>query len=143
MRDRKRIWVGPRTPLVATFSIVGHDPRNGDLGIAVESKFLAVGAVVPWARAGVGAVATQSWANTTYGPEGLELLAQGKTPDEAMAALTGPDEHRALRQVGIVDAKGRAATYTGGECFAWAGGITGPNYACQGNILVSEATVQA
>ncbi|HEU5369971.1 MAG TPA: DUF1028 domain-containing protein, partial [Ktedonobacterales bacterium] len=128
---------------VSTFSIVAYDPNTGDLGIAVESKFLAVGAVVPWAKAGVGAVATQSWANTTYGPEGLELLAQGKTPDEAMAALTEPDEHRALRQVGIVDAKGRAATYTGSECFAWAGGITGPNYACQGNILVSEATVQA
>src|SRR5579885_996264 len=128
---------------VSTFSIVAFDPATGDLGIAVESKFLAVGAVVPWAKAGVGAVATQSWANTTYGPKGLELLAQGKTPDEAVAALTGPDEHRALRQVGIVDAKGRAATYTGSECFAWAGGITGPNYACQGNILVSEATVQA
>ena len=145
---KPRASLPPRVPAqpdrcVSTFSIVAYDPNTGDLGIAVESKFLAVGAVVPWARAGVGAVATQSWANTTYGPEGLELLAQGKTPDEAMAALTGPDEHRALRQVGIVDAKGRAATYTGGECFAWAGGITGPNYACQGNILVSEATVQA
>jgi uncharacterized Ntn-hydrolase superfamily protein len=128
---------------VSTFSIVAYDPATGDLGIAVESKFLAVGAVVPWAKAGVGAVATQSWANTTYGPRGLELLAQERTPDEVMAALTGPDEHRALRQVGIVDAKGRAATYTGNECFAWAGGVTGPNYACQGNILVSEATVQA
>jgi uncharacterized Ntn-hydrolase superfamily protein len=102
-----------------------------------------VGAVVPWAKAGVGAIATQSWANTTYGPKGLELLAQGKTPNEVMAALTEPDEHRAQRQVGIVDAKGQAATYTGGECFAWAGGIVGPNYSCQGNILVSEATVQA
>lgn len=145
---KRRASLPPRVPAqpdrcVSTFSIVAYDPNTGDLGIAVESKFLAVGAVVPWAKAGVGAVATQSWANTTYGPEGLELLAQGKTPDEAMAALTGPDEHRALRQVGIVDAKGRAATYTGGECFAWAGGITGPNYACQGNILVSEATVQA
>lgn len=128
---------------VATFSIAAFDPATGDLGIAVESKFLAVGAVVPWARAGVGAIATQSWANTTYGPAGLELLAQGKTPDEVIGALTGADEHRALRQVGIVDAQGRAATYTGSECFAWCGGITGPNYACQGNILVSEATVQA
>ncbi len=128
---------------VSTFSIVAYDPATGDLGIAVESKFLGVGAVVPWARAGVGAVATQSWANTTYGPKGLELLAQGQSPDEVMAALTGPDEHRGQRQVGIVDAKGRAATYTGDECFSWAGGVTGPNYACQGNILVSEATVQA
>ncbi len=128
---------------VSTFSIVACDPATGDLGIAVESKFLAVGAVVPWAKAGVGAVATQSWANTSYGPQGLDLLAEGQAPDEVMAALTGPDVHRALRQVGIVDAKGRAATYTGSECFSWAGGITGPNYACQGNILVSEATVQA
>lgn len=128
---------------VSTFSIVACDPATGDLGIAVESKFLGVGAVVPWAKAGVGAIATQSWANTTYGPTGLELLAQGQSPDAVLAALTGPDEHRALRQVGIVDAKGRAATYTGSECFTWAGGITGPNYACQGNILVSEATVQA
>ena len=128
---------------VATFSIVACDPATGDLGIAVESKFLGVGAVVPWAKAGVGAIATQSWANTTYGPKGLELLAQGQAPDEVLAALTGPDEHSASRQVGIVDARGRAATFTGGECFAWAGGITGPNYACQGNILVSKATVQA
>lgn len=138
----------PRVPsqpdrLVSTFSIVGFDPTTGDLGVAVESKFLGVGAVVPWAKAGVGAVATQSWANTTYGPTGLELLAQGKSPDEVMAALTELDEHRALRQVGIVDARGHAATYTGKECFHWAGGITGPNFACQGNILASEATVQA
>ncbi len=138
----------PRIPdrsdrFVSTFSIVGCDPATGDLGIAVESKFLGVGAVVPWARAGVGAIATQSWANTSYGPKGLELLAQGQSPDEVMAALTGLDDHRALRQVGIVDAKGRTATFTGNECFAWAGGLTGPNYACQGNILVSAATVQA
>ena len=128
---------------VATFSIVACDPANGDLGIAVASKFLAVGAVVPWAKAGVGAIATQSWANTTYGPQGLELLSQGKTPDEALAALTGADDHRALRQAGIVDARGRSATFTGSECFAWAGGVAGSHYACQGNILVSEATVQA
>ena len=128
---------------VSTFSIVAYDPATGDLGIAVESKFLGVGAVVPWAKAGVGAIATQSWANTSYGPTGLELLAQGQAPDEVVAAITGTDEHRAQRQVGIVDAKGRAATFTGGECFAWCGGVTGPNYACQGNILVSEATVQA
>jgi len=138
----------PRVParperLVSTFSIVACDPTTGDLGIAVESKFLAVGAVVPWAKAGVGAIATQSWANTTYGPQGLDLLSQGKTPDEVLATLTGADDHRALRQVGIVDAQGRSATFTGDECFAWAGGIVGPNYACQGNILVSEATVQA
>ncbi len=138
----------PRVParperLVSTFSIVACDPTTGDLGIAVESKFLAVGAVVPWAKAGIGAIATQSWANTTYGPQGLELLSQGKTPDDVLVALTGADDHRALRQVGIVDAQGRSATFTGDECFAWAGGIVGSHYACQGNILVSEATVQA
>lgn len=128
---------------VSTFSIVGRDPETGDLGIAVQSKFLGVGAVVPWAKAGVGAVATQSWANTSYGPKGLELLAQGHAPDEVIGALTHSDEHSALRQVGVVDAQGRGATFTGSECFSWAGGVTGLNYACQGNILVSEATVQA
>src|SRR5262245_21290221 len=96
-----------------TFSIVGCDPESGDLGIAVQSKFLAVSAVVPWARAGVGAVATQSYANTTYGARGLELLAAGRTATEALAALTADDPGRRQRQAGIVDAKGRAATYTG------------------------------
>lgn len=128
---------------VNTFSIVGFDPRTGDLGIAVQSKFLAVGAVVPWARAGVGAVATQSWANTAYGPRGLDLLAAGKTPDEAMKILTDGDERASQRQVGIVDAAGRSATFTGGDCHAWAGGIAGPNFAAQGNILVGEATISA
>lgn len=128
---------------VNTFSIVGFDPATGDLGIAVQSKFLAVGAVVPWAKAGVGAVATQSWANTAYGPHGLDLLAAGKSPDEAMAVLTGADDRPQQRQAGIVDARGRSATYTGPECNAWAGGIAGPNFAAQGNILVGEATVTA
>jgi len=126
-----------------TFSIVGFDPRTGDLGIAVQSKFLAVGAVVPWARGGVGAVATQSWANTAYGPQGLELLAAGKSSEEAVAALTAADAGAASRQVGIVDAQGRSATFTGPECNAWAGGVAGPNFAAQGNILVGEATVTA
>ena len=106
--------------LVHTFSIVGHDPQTGDLGIAVQSKFLAVGAVVPWAKAGVGAIATQSWANTTYGPHGLELLAAGKSAEEAVVALTAEDEHADQRQVGIVDALGRSATYSGPGCMAWA-----------------------
>ncbi len=126
-----------------TFSIVGRDPQTGDLGIAVQSKFLAVGAVVPWAKAGLGAVATQSWANTTYGPNGLDLLAQDKTPEEAMAMLTGGDPQADQRQVGIVDAHGRSATYTGARCNTWAGGAHGPNFAAQGNILVGEATVTA
>ena len=129
--------------MMGTFSIVAHDPAQGDWGIAVQSKFLAVGAVVPWARAGVGAIATQSYANTSYGPEGLRLLAAGVSAEEALARLVAADEGREHRQVGIVDAAGSAAAFTGGECLAWAGHRIGSNYACQGNILVSAATVEA
>ncbi|HEY7976019.1 MAG TPA: DUF1028 domain-containing protein [Ktedonobacterales bacterium] len=129
--------------LVSTFSIVGRDAQTGDLGIAVQSKFLGVGAVVPWVKAGVGAVATQAWANTSYGPRGLALLAQGRSATEALAALTGEDEQSAHRQAGIVDAQGRSATFTGASCFTWAGGIAGPDFAAQGNILVGKATVVA
>lgn len=128
---------------VTTFSIVGRDPATGDLGVAVQSKFLAVGAVVPWAKAGVGAIATQSWANTAYGPRGLELLAAGKSAQETLARLTGVDDHADQRQVGIVGADGRAATYTGSGCMRWAGGVAGTNFAAQGNILVGEETVNA
>jgi uncharacterized Ntn-hydrolase superfamily protein len=129
--------------LVATFSIVGYDPKTEELGIAVQSKFIGVGAVVPWAKAGVGAVATQSYANTSYGPAGLKLMEDGRTAQEALDILIANDEGRAKRQAGIVDAKGNAATYTGDECFDWAGGVTGPNFAAQGNILVSKETVEA
>jgi uncharacterized Ntn-hydrolase superfamily protein len=132
-----------REKLVATFSIVAYDPENGDLGVAVESKFLAVGAVVPWAWAGVGAVATQSWANTTYGPEGLRLMAQGLTAQKALDKLVEADEDPTRRQAGMVDARGSAAAYTGQGCFKWAGHIVGEGFSCQGNILVSEETVQA
>lgn len=126
-----------------TFSIVARDTRAGELGIAVQSKFLAVGAVVPWARAGVGAIATQSWANTSYGPRGLELLAGGLSAEETLAQLLSPDEGRANRQVGVVSINGSPATYTGDQCFPWAGGRVGADYACQGNILVGEDTVLA
>lgn len=126
-----------------TFSIVARDPQTGDLGIAVQSKFLAVGAVVPWAKAGVGAIATQSWGNTSYGPRGLALLAEGLSAAETMARITGDDEHRESRQVGIVGMSGAPATFTGDACYPWAGGVVGEHYACQGNILVSEETVQA
>src|SRR5437868_8478169 len=126
-----------------TLSIVGRDPQTGELGIAVQSKFLAVGAVVPWAKAGVGAIATQAWANTSYGPRGLELLANGLPAAETIAQLTNEDEGRASRQVGIIGASGEPATYTGDECFPWAGGHTGEHYTCQGNILVGEDTVLA
>ena len=128
---------------VATFSIVGRDPETGDLGIAVQSKFFAVGAVVPWARADVGAVATQSFANTTYGPRGLDLLAQGLSPEAAIDSLTAEDSQKASRQVGIVDASGLSASYTGPECQPWAGHVTGENFCAQGNILVGEETVNA
>jgi uncharacterized Ntn-hydrolase superfamily protein len=126
-----------------TFSIVAYDPQNGDLGVAVQSKFLAAGSVVPWAKASVGAVATQSWANTSYGPRGLRMMEEGMSAHEVVAKLIEDDADRALRQVGIVDAKGNAAAFTGEECYAWAGHIIGQNYACQGNILVSEETVKA
>jgi uncharacterized Ntn-hydrolase superfamily protein len=131
------------TRIVATFSIVGFDPETDSLGVAVQSKFLAVGSVVPWARAGVGAVATQAMANYNYGPHGLELMARGKTADETVEGLTLADEDREHRQVGAVDARGRAATFTGSECFEWAGGVTGEYYAAQGNILVGGETVEA
>lgn len=126
-----------------TFSIVARDPHTGDLGIAVQSKFLAVGAVVPWARSGVGAIATQSWANTSYGPRGLELLAAGCSVEATLDQLLADDEGRATRQVGIIGADGSPITYTGEACFPWAGGKVGTNYACQGNILVGEETVLA
>ena len=126
-----------------TFSIVGFDPETKELGIAVQSKFLGVGSVVPWAKAGVGAIATQSYANTSYGPKGLELMATGKTAQETLDALTSEDEQKEFRQAGIVDANGNVATFTGEKCYDWAGGITGDYFAAQGNILVSEETVQA
>ena len=131
------------TRIVATFSIAAFDPETDSLGVAVQSKFLAVGSVVPWARAGVGAVATQAMANYNYGPHGLDLMAEGKTAEETVEALTGADEGRDHRQLGVVDARGRAATYTGSECFDWAGGVTGEHYAAQGNILVGRETVDA
>jgi uncharacterized Ntn-hydrolase superfamily protein len=124
-----------------TFSIVAFDPANGDLGVAVASKFPAVGAVVPWARAGVGAVATQSWANTDYGPDGLRLMGSGLPAGPALDAVLESDADRDERQVGFVDAAGGAATFTGANCMDWAGGITGDGFAAQGNILAGEAVV--
>jgi uncharacterized Ntn-hydrolase superfamily protein len=129
--------------IVATFSVVGYDPAAKEWGVAVASKFLAVGSVVPWAEAGVGAVATQSFANVAYGPKGLKLLGKGKAADEVVKVLTDADESRDTRQVGMVDAEGRAATYTGKKCLAWAGGKTGKHYAVQGNILAGPEVVDA
>src|SRR5581483_9409354 len=127
----------------STFSLVAYDPANGDLGIAVASKFLAVGAVVPWAQAGVGAIATQAWANTRYVPLALEMLKQGMSPEEVGVALTASDKDAAQRQFGIVDAQGRAYSFTGPECFEWAGSLTGDYFAAQGNILAGPAVVEA
>lgn len=126
-----------------TFSIVARDSQKGELGIAVQSKFLAVGAAVPWAKAGVGAIATQAAANTSFGPRGLELLASGLTAQETLARLLADDEGQASRQVGILAISGQPATFTGANCFSWAGGHIGEDYVCQGNILVSEDTVLA
>jgi uncharacterized Ntn-hydrolase superfamily protein len=126
-----------------TFSIVAADPARGDWGVAVASKFPAVGAVVPYARAGAGAIATQAWANVAYGPEGLRMLESGRAADEVLAALVEADEGRGQRQAGVVDAEGRASTFTGDQCMAWAGGSTGQGFACQGNILVGPEVVDA
>src|SRR4051794_22895683 len=130
-------------PVVATYSIVACDLAAGQWGVAVQSRFLAVGSVVPWAEPHVGAIATQSYANPRYGPDGLALLREGRTAEEAVEALTEADEGRDERQVGVVDGGGRASTYTGKACHDWAGGRTGDCYAAQGNILVSAATVDA
>lgn len=129
--------------IVATYSIVGCDLDAGQWGVATQSKFLAVGSVVPWAVPGVGAVATQAYANPRYGPQGLQLLAEGLSAAEVVARLTDADEGRADRQVGVVDAQGGGATYTGSNCLEWAGGLAGPGFAAQGNILVGEETVAA
>jgi uncharacterized Ntn-hydrolase superfamily protein len=127
----------------STFSIVAHDPQGQEWGVAVQSKFLAAGAVVSWAQAGAGVVATQSYANVSFGPEGLALMAAGLSAQETLERLIVGDEGQARRQVGLVDGQGRAATFTGDGCHDWAGGLAGTHYAVQGNILVSGATVEA
>jgi uncharacterized Ntn-hydrolase superfamily protein len=126
-----------------TFSIVAFDSGSGSWGIAVASKFLAVGAVVPWGRAGAGAVATQAMAELSYGPKGLDLLAEGIAAEQVIAQLTGADDEREHRQVGVVDSEGRGATFTGASCLDWAGGKAGDGYAVQGNILVGPQVVAA
>ncbi len=131
------------TEIVATYSIVACDLEAGQWGVATQSKFLAVGSVVPWAEANVGAVATQSYANPSYGPDGLRLLRDGLSAEDTVTRLTDADQGRNQRQLGIVDGGGGAATYTGSGCHAWAGGRTGPCFAAQGNILVSGETVDA
>lgn len=135
--------LGAEPPGPATFSIVAADPAAGEVGVAVASRFFAVGSVVPFARAGVGAVATQASANTSYGPRGLELLALGAPAAETLTLLTRADADASRRQAGVVSAAGDAATFTGPGCSAWAGGRSGPGYAVQGNILTGEPVVLA
>ena len=134
---------GVRRPVVATYSIAACDLDAGQWGVATQSKFLGVGSVVPWAEPGVGAIATQAYANPRYGPEGLALLREGLSAEEVVERLTAADEGRDHRQLGVVDAQGRGASFTGDECMDWAGGRTGDCYAAQGNILVSAETVEA
>jgi uncharacterized Ntn-hydrolase superfamily protein len=128
---------------IATYSIVAYDPDTGDLGVAVQSKFFAVGSVVPWAKAGVGAIASQAYGNPTFGPRGLALLERGLTVHEALDTMLADDADCEQRQIGIVDANGSASAFTGAECQPWAGHEVGTNFSTQGNILVSEATVDA
>ncbi len=132
-----------RAPAVATYSIVACDLDAGQWGVGVQSKFLAVGSVVSWAEPGVGAIATQSYANPRYGPDGLRLLRDGLPAGDVVTKLTEADGDREQRQLGVVDGQGGAATFTGRECHDWAGGRTGEGYAAQGNILVSRETVDA
>jgi uncharacterized Ntn-hydrolase superfamily protein len=140
---------GPRAALPGTrpeieantFSIVGYDPEKREWGCAVASKVLAVGAVVPWAKANVGAVATQASTNWDFGPDGLALLAKGMNPEDVLKTLRDSDSRSEVRQFGIIDAKGNAVAFTGGKCSAWAGHKTGKNYACQGNLLAGEAVL--
>jgi uncharacterized Ntn-hydrolase superfamily protein len=141
LRDGTLILAGWRYAM--TFSIVGFDPESASWGIAVASKFLAVGAMVPWGRAGAGAVATQAMANLSYGPDGLGLLGDGLAADQVVARLTEADPEHEHRQLGVVDAAGRGATWTGASCLDWAGGEAGDGYAVQGNILTGPEVVAA
>lgn len=128
---------------VNTFSIVARDVETGDFGVAVQSRFFGVGSVVPWGQADTGVVATQSWANTQFGPQGLELMQRGKSAAEALAELIQGDEKREFRQVALVDQSGNVAVHTGAECLAYAGHKTGEHYAVQGNLLASERVLEA
>lgn len=132
-----------RVPCFSTFSIVALDPDTGDLGVATQSRYLAVGSVVPWARFNAGAIATQAWANASFGPIGLDLLEQDVGAIDTLERLIESDDSRQFRQVGVVDLDGTAAAFTGTECQEWAGHVTGPGHVCLGNILAGEEVVAA
>jgi uncharacterized Ntn-hydrolase superfamily protein len=142
-RSRKPWGSSQTRESISTFSIVACDSITEELGIAVASRFFAVGSVVPWAKADIGAVATQAYANTSFGWRGLDLLECGANPEEAVQILLRNDDEPEKRQFGIVSANGKSATYTGKKCNPWAGGRSGPGYAIQGNILAGEAVVSA
>jgi uncharacterized Ntn-hydrolase superfamily protein len=126
-----------------TFSIVAFDPDSGDLGVAVQSKFPNAGVTIPYAQTGVGAIATQAYCNTSFGPRGLSLLDNGASPEQTVQILTQGDENRAYRQVGIIDVRGRTAVYTGERCFDWAGSVQGENFSVQGNVLAGPQVAEA
>jgi uncharacterized Ntn-hydrolase superfamily protein len=130
-------------PKIHTFSIVARDPKTGEIGVAVASKFLAVGSIVPWAKAGIGGIATQSWAKTSFGPDGLKMLAEGKTAQEVLDALLENDDNREWRQLGIVDNNGNTAAFTGKKCETFEGHITGEGYTVQGNMLEGPEVLDA
>ena len=132
-----------KSHLISTFSIVARDPETLELGVAVQSKFVAVGSVVPYARAGVGAIASQAWGNPRYGPIGLELLASGKSAEEVVNLMTSNDPHRNSRQLAIIGTDGNASVFTGSQCLKWAGGKHGANYSVQGNILTGPKVIEA
>ncbi|MCY3555899.1 MAG: DUF1028 domain-containing protein [Gemmatimonadetes bacterium] len=132
-----------RAPCFSTFSIVALDPDTGDLGVATQSKYLAVGSVVPWARFNAGAIATQAWANASFGPRGLDLLEQDVGAIDTLERLIDSDAGRQSRQVGVVDLDGTAAAFTGTACQEWAGHVTGPGHVCLGNILAGEEVVES
>ena len=133
----------PTRTRFGTFSVVAADRERREFGVAVQSKFISVGAVVPWAEATSGAVATQALANASYGPRGLELLRSGGKAEEVIRRLTGADPEREHRQLGIVDREGRAAAFTGSKCMDFAGHVVGEGFTCQGNILLSSEVVEA
>jgi uncharacterized Ntn-hydrolase superfamily protein len=136
-------WAQISEPSISTFSIVARDQQTGELGVAVQSKFIAVGSVVPYALADVGAIASQAWGNTRYGPFGLDLLARGRTAEEVVNLMTKADPNREHRQLAVIGTEGNASIFTGKECKNWAGGKTGINYAVQGNLLTGAEVIQA
>ena len=136
-------WAQISEPPISTFSIVARDQQTGELGVAVQSKFIAVGSVVPYAQADVGAIASQAWGNTRYGPVGLDLLAQGKTAEQVVRLMTEADPNREHRQLAVIGTEGNASIYTGKKCKDWAGGKTGLNYAVQGNLLAGAEVIEA